>query len=340
MADLSTREVLQPGNFLSRVDDALVRFATRPRRLIGLALLRMILGIAVIEYYVSDLAHRRFLWGPHGVVDFNAFRRSIPAGQFSLFALSRSSAWFEFVFFAGLAVAVAYTIFGGRVLALLLAVTTWSIHLRNGLILQGGDNFIQIAVLLLPLCITDAYLTPLARRRRAKVWHRQDDVTLINALHNFGVFAIVFEVCVLYFFAGLWKVHGETWLNGTAIYYILRNQFFHFSPLLTRWTANPFVTTGISYYTFTIELAFPFLVFNRRTWLRRLEVASVALLHVGIMFAMGLVGFGLVMISADCVAVRDDDYRAIAEWARERLMRVPWLQAPKQLKALPISRTL
>ena len=90
----------------------------------------------------------------------------------------------------------------------------------------------------------------------------------------------------------------------------------------------------MSYFTTIIEVAFPFAVFGRRAWLRKLNTFALEGLRLGIIAFMGLVCFGLIMIGADLASLTDDDYRSLrsrlqpmltraAARARVRLARAP-----------------
>src|SRR5580658_9660577 len=95
--------------------DRLVHSCTEQRhRLIGMAFLRILLGAADILYYLSDYSHREFFWGPTSYNSPALAERALGSGTWSLYFFSNSQLWFEFVFHAGLAVAILFTIFGGR----------------------------------------------------------------------------------------------------------------------------------------------------------------------------------------------------------------------------------
>ena len=286
------------------------------RRLIGLSLMRILLGVAALEFYLSDYTSRQFLWGPNSYATWSSFVRTMPTGQYSLYEASHSAWWFELVFHASVLVAIAFTICGGRVLTTLHAFMLWSIYLRNPGILEGGDNLARIVLLFMILCTTDAYFSPFARRRRERLAVSDGRFSFPNALHNTATILIVFQIATVYFVAGIWKVAGKSWLNGSAMYYISRINEFHFSGPLSWLMRNAFATTAVCYVTIVIEVGFPFLIASRRAYLRKLEVLLIEGMHFGIIFGMGLVPFGLIMLGADFACLRDDDYRSLVPYAR------------------------
>jgi hypothetical protein len=111
--------------------------------------------------------------------------------------------------------------------------------------------------------------------------------------------------CIIYMAAGLSKLLGGAWWNGTALWWTLANP--EFTPLRfpayaegLRWLCRhrwlwELVMTGGVVYTLALEIGFPFLVWNPRR--RGLMVIGAVLLHTGIALTMGLVGFGLLMLA-------------------------------------------
>jgi hypothetical protein len=105
--------------------------------------------------------------------------------------------------------------------------------------------------------------------------------------------------------SGTSKLLGSTWWNGTALWYIMAN--YEFTPLRFSWYFDmvnflchhrllwEILISGGALYTLALEIGFPFLVWVPR--LRGVMVAGSALLHFSIAITMGLMTFGLIMIT-------------------------------------------
>ena len=232
-------------------------------------------------------------------------------GQFSLYLISDSNAWFELLFHSALVVAVAFTLIGGRVLTLLHAVLLWSIYLRNPDMLQGGDNLAQILLIFMVFTINDAYFAPGARRRRATLVPQSQLRPARTLLHNAAIVAMLIQIGVLYFVAGYFKATAEIWTNGTAIYYISRIHMFSMFPGFPLAMNNAYLGWAVNYFTIIAEIAVPFVIWSRRAAIRKLVTVSLEGMHIGIMALMGLITFGLIMIGADSLILNDHDYRTI-----------------------------
>ena len=289
------------------------------RRLIGAALLRILIGAAAVNFYVANMRVRGYWFGPRSYNEFVPFGASAWSRlQPSLYAISRSDVWFNAVFFCGFAVALLFMIYGGRGLAVAHAVFMLSLYWRNQMILDGGDNFASIAVLLLPFLITDAYFSPKAKLRRAAL--AMSDATnrlrrdVRSAVHNVVAALLVFQTAVVYMVAGYWKLGSANWRAGDALYFVTRVGEFHFSGAFSALLGNVFVAAAMAYFIVIAQITFAPLVFSRR-W-AFLGVAAVAAMHLGIIGGMGLVSFGLTMIGADMLCVGDAHYISVAERAR------------------------
>jgi hypothetical protein len=111
--------------------------------------------------------------------------------------------------------------------------------------------------------------------------------------------------CLIYGAAGVSKLLGSTWWNGTAPNRFLLNYSFapfdvDFYVLMLkylaahRWLWEVVGSLGVV-FTLVLELGFPFLIWNRYT--RWVMVCGVVLFHTQIALLMGLVMFSLMMMT-------------------------------------------
>ncbi|MEU9101845.1 hypothetical protein [Streptomyces sp. NPDC048361] len=306
---------------MARLDAGLLRMASRKHRLIGIALLRIVIGLATVMYCLADYGNRRFLWGPDSYNSIETAKAALSHGSFSLYLFSHSTVWFEIVFHLTILVSAVYMVYGGRALTLVQAILMWSLHNRNQDVLEGGDNLVQILVIFMVFTVSNAYLAPGAKRRRAR-FSEQTGPSVPTVLHNLAAYLIVFQTAVLYFAAGYWKITGKMWQDGVAMYYVSRLTGFQMWPAYAHLMSNAYVTTAVSYFTIFTELALPFAILSARGWVRKANTLALEGMHLGIMAFMGLVCFGLLMIGADCTCLRDEDYRALKSRATSLASRL------------------
>ncbi|MGE6959554.1 hypothetical protein ACQKIW_06020 [Bacillus thuringiensis] len=127
-----------------------------------------------------------------------------------------------------------------------------------------------------------------------------------NILHNFAIYACIAQLCILYFFSGFFKAQGHMWTNGTALYYILQVEEYTLPNLAHFIYNNPYLIVLGAYSAIISQIAFPFLIWNKYLkW--PLLVGSIGF-HISIALVMGLVQFGIAMISLDLLLIKDKEY--------------------------------
>ena len=114
------------------------------------------------------------------------------------------------------------------------------------------------------------------------------------------------QVCFVYLFTGLAKHEGELWRNGTAVYYTMRVKDF----MATRWniplTENHYFVVLSTYFTMFLEMAFPFLIWFRKT--KYYIMIGGIILHVGIWVFMRIDNFSWVMLATYFIFITNSEY--------------------------------
>jgi hypothetical protein len=202
---------------------------------------------------------------------------------------------------------------GGRLIGALLYVSIIILKIRNGFILDGSDNVIQVT---LPFLILADNLS------HFRFFKREIATTsLISKLSPIAAYGLMVQVCFVYFFTGLAKSQGELWLNGTAVYYTMRVRDF----MATSWniplTENHYFVVTSTYFTLLFEMAFPFLIWFRQT--KFFVILGGILLHLGIWTFMRIDNFSWVMITSYFVFVSDREYETAGAWLKSnRLFQI------------------
>lgn len=310
----------------SRISALLDRWSSKPVSVLGVSGTRALLGFVGFMYYVSQYGDRRYLFGPQGVLPHEEFVSQLTqSGTFSLYSWSTSTVWFETVFHAGALVALAVMLgIGGRAGLALHWVFLWSIYQRQTVIIDGGDNlaYVVIPLLMLTRCYDRfSFRTGSARRMGRRL--PGSVKALSPPLHNLGVVAVAVQICLVYVVSGLYKVQGQVWQDGTALFYILRIPEFTWPGVSQIIYGNDlFVYLG-TYSTVLFLVYFPLgiLVPALRPWA---AVTSIGF-HVSIGLFMGLTSFALTMVACDLIFLSKGLERAlnVAQRAYERMKDQP-----------------
>ncbi|HMP01392.1 MAG TPA: HTTM domain-containing protein [Gemmatales bacterium] len=183
------------------------------------------------------------------------------------------------------------------------AVLVWYGHLsyiqRGYLVWYGMDAILLMLTFYLMFApIGGALALDCLRRRRTGEpvnWFGQPawTVTVVTRL-------IQIHMCIVYLCAGISKLQGPTWWNGTATWITMNT--YEFLLFDMRWLGTwpdlawQVICTSFTYATLIFEIGFCFCVWSRR--LRPIVLFAALLLHAGIGAFMGLTSFGLIMLTA------------------------------------------
>lgn len=100
------------------------------------------------------------------------------------------------------------------------------------------------------------------------------------------------HLCISYLSSGLAKAPGEQWWNGEAIWRALMLPTYRQVDM--SWLADhAWVPTVAGWAVLLVEIGYPVFIWPRRT--RRVWIAAIVALHVGIAVFLGLTIFGLLM---------------------------------------------
>ncbi len=123
------------------------------------------------------------------------------------------------------------------------------------------------------------------------------------------------QMVMLFFYSGIEKLRGDDWWYGNAIWSLFTSNEYY-SPLLLDLMARHFWLSNVATYsTLLIEIAFPFLIWQRRT--RPYLLAAAIFLHLQFAIFMALYYFSFVMVMGHMSFVRPEWLARLGEaWKR------------------------
>jgi hypothetical protein len=315
-----------------RVHAFFVLLTERPVSLYAAAMLRIGYGLLYLVFLLREFPHRNEMWGPGSpwtpALARQAFDQS---GWASVLTLSDSPVYFEVCYAVALVTCALFLLgWRTRAMSVLFAVMVVSFHARALFMADGGDNLMVLMAIYLVFTACGRRWSLDARRIRLQasargttgprgdgLRHHLGDARAIltTVLHNCGMFVIAAQVCILYGCAGLYKVQGFKWADGTALHYVLNIDLFRPWPELSQMIDGHHVLLAVvGYMTVLVQVAFPFVLFGR---LKYPVLILLLGMHVNIAVLMGLPIFSGAMIVADAVFLPDRFYRAVGRlWRR------------------------
>lgn len=314
----------------------------------GVAVVRIIFGGAAVWFLLANFQNRHYLWGDAAQWMSPLERNGGFGWPFTLFDGGSDPTTLTIKMLVVLALAIAFTLgWRTRIVAPALLICWVSLIEANPLYGDQSDNIFRI--LLIYLCFADlSGRWSLDSRRRARqeqglsrrLWPRRFTSEPLRRgagrlgilIHNLAVVAVAAQICIIYVASALYKVQGEAWQEGTAVYYPMQvSQYRPWPWLNDLLSANPLGVLVVSYFSVFIQLFFPLMLLRRGT--RVVALLGVLGMHAGIGLIMGLPFFSLFIMAGDQIFIRDSTYRGIAArvraaWEERRRRRRPGAAEP------------
>ena len=264
----------------------------------------------MLTEYLWEIPVRSILYGPNGTIDWVAYS-GIAHNPLALFRYSPSAAYAAGLFGLSAAVAAVYLlgIFPSAT-CWVFAITTYATSNRNFPDFDGGRNLLVLLAFLLCFVDSSRYFALLTRPVRS----RGMAMSIRTMAHNSARWLIAWQVCNVYAWAVFWKLGGQQWRSGTALYYAFSIGEFQAHPWLSHLLcASAAGIAAATFLTLIVQGAFPFLMWTRT---KRYLVGIAVVMHVGIAIVMGLISFSATMIAADVSVLADADLKAFAARVR------------------------
>jgi len=158
----------------------------------------------------------------------------------------------------------------------------------------------------------DAWLRERLAKKRATsrrlAWLLPDLVPSVSA--NIATRLLQLHLCVIYLFGGLSKARGESWWDGTALWYAIGN--YEYQSIDMTWLSRfPTFYTALTHGTVFWEIFYCAIVWPRRT--RPIALGLAVAVHGGIALFLGMMTFGLMMIAANLAFIEPATMR---RWLR------------------------
>lgn len=306
-----------------RVDRWLLWLTESQRNLRSFSVLRIIYAVAFLFLLVPSIPDRSLLWGEASFwVNPEASRRGF--FTFDLFLPKDSPVLFDLAFFGLVLLSVLFLLgYRTRIVLPLLTLLYVSLQSNNPYVLNGGDTLMRITLVFMLFANLSAHYSLDARRakrRAARLGGQVEPRRLVpahvsNAVHNVALILCCFQIIVVYTVSGVWKLLGDEWLDGTALFYALTIDAFMVYPAINEliWQSSLliYVATFIALWTQTL---FPVLLLWRPS--RIYALLTLMFMHLGIAVLLGLWPFSLAMIALDMLFIRDRTWVAAGQWLR------------------------
>lgn len=192
-------------------------FEERPTE--GIALIRIMFMALTFCYFLADIGNLQDFYGPHAVISLETTKDQFPFFHGNLFHLFRPNYEVALLIFGVYGIAILFSMIGlftrASLVTVLICMT--SLHQRNIWLLCSSEILMRIMTIYL-VCspcghslsvdsLLGRYFYQFKKPRNWAVWTTR---------------LIQIQLSVVYLWTVIHKLKGDTWLDGSAVYYATR----------------------------------------------------------------------------------------------------------------------
>lgn len=254
------------------------------------AVLRILYALLLIVYTLALLPDAAMWFGDSGVLSSTTAQLLVGDKPSIFFFLPASNLNVQLALVALLSCATALLLgFTSRLWCVLIFVLLTSLQHRNPLICDGEDTVFRLFAFYLLFLPCDA------RWSLSQWWHPNQVDRSERVASAWGLRLVQMQMVVLYSSAAWSKWLGESWRDGSAVYYVFQmSDLFGRGPLPDFITHSELTIRLLTWGVLVVEAAIPLCLLWRRT--RWLGLLLGFALHLSLEYAMHLFLFQWIMM--------------------------------------------
>lgn len=285
---------------------------------VPVALLRIATGLLVLVFYWWISPEATTFFGAHPIVLPATVEHWMGSPQLDVLSfLPADNFWLQgaLVLLVVSGVCLILGVFS-RLNALIVYLIMLSLDSRNHFVLNTG---IKIMIVMTLFLVVSRCGEALSFKRLFRIWRKENpEFGPAKDGSIFGQRLMQVQMALVYWSAASCKLHGASWIDGTAVYYAVHlTQFQRFTaPFLDQiW-----VSRMLSWGTLVFELSFPFLI-----WIKEFRyplLLAGVLFHTGLDWAMVIPLFQLVMLAGYIPFIDATDLMSLMNGVRKLVSKV------------------
>lgn len=277
---------------------------TRPVDALPIDIFRVLVGIILFAYFIRTFLEAPDFSSPDGLLDHTLIVKIYWFTEMGIFRPSMSTEIFQATFLAA-SLSCLPIIFGYRVklFAAVLYVIAVSTYRRNFIVMYVDDSIMHLLLfwmLVLPVGRTLAVreLMELGVRNAWQKWKT-------TAVPGFALRCFFGNLILLYLVAGLWKWTSPMWIDGTALYAVLKLPISYYHDF---WNGEHIpLLMVLNYVTLVLEPLIPLLfVLPRGSYLKYLILTAFLGLHLGSVATLNIPFANLACAAVAVLVLREE----------------------------------
>ncbi|MEQ1923321.1 MAG: hypothetical protein ABL952_12515, partial [Pyrinomonadaceae bacterium] len=250
---------------------------TRPVDALPIDIFRICVGLVMLTYFIRTLMEVADFSGPDGLLDHELIVRMYWFTEIGVFRPWMGAGWFYAAF--GIAIACCVPLILGyrvKLFSFILYIIAVSTYRRNFIVMYVDDAIMHLLLFwMLVLPVGRTLVLGEWLKDRGAAWARWKDVTVPGA----ALRCFFWNLILLYLVAGLWKWTSPMWLDGTALYVVIKLPVSYFHEF---WNASHMPLLKVfNYGTLVLEPLVPLMFFLRRgSMLKYIVLVAFIGLHI------------------------------------------------------------
>lgn len=285
-----------------------------------LEIARIGVGGALLLHYSVAIPHLFEFWSDSGFMPL-AVALEQESWAFSLFFYF-SAPWQLVVFHALFLFACAAFMVGWRTswVKWIVYIGKISYEARNTILPYGAD--LVLCCLLIIFCFAPVgRAMSLDRVRAVRAAKRQKLDAILppytSPWAGAGIRLMQIQMAVLFFYTGVSKIKWDEWRDGDAVWLVFITNEYYNAFILDLLARQYWLSNVATYATILIEIAYPFLIWQRRT--RPYLLAAAIVLHLHFAIFLALIYFAFVSIMGHMSFVRPEWLHRLGAWWKRKI---------------------
>ena len=291
-----------------------------PEAPLSLCVFRIGFGLVVVLHCLLMIPDLLDLFGVHAIASAETSKQSLsqfgPPGLDLFVVLPPGDGTVVVLFLVMSVAAIALTVgYRTRTSCFLVYLLLASFQQRNSLVIHGGDILIKMVAFIMIFSPAGACLSLDAKKFGMRGWMGH---ALSSAYSGWPQRLLRFQTALVYFQAFWSKLEDKTWLDGSAIFYVLHQYEFLRFPI--PWISeNLWFCQTLTWGTLMVEAGMWSLIWFKET--RYYVLAAALILHLGMEYTMNLSTFEWMMIMSLLLFVPSNDMVTALQRIRDFVSR-------------------
>lgn len=265
-------------------------FFFRPESTLGMGAFRILWCSVLLVSFLCDLPHFYDFFGPHGLISIGTVKTQFQVPHLNIFHWMGVSYSFLSIFMIVYGIALVAGILGfyTRHALVVILIGLVSLHQRNIWFLSSSEVLMRI------VCVYMIF-SPAGKSLSLDAFFAKREGRPWSEVHAPWVQRLIqIQLSVVYVWTVWHKLKGDTWIDGTALYYASRLENLTNFPVPFLFDSVFFIKI-MTWGTLILELALGTLIWFKE-FRKPLLIAGV-FFHLGIEYTMSIPFFEIVMMA-------------------------------------------